>query len=75
MAAMEMGASAVLVNTAIATAKKPAAVARAFNRAVNARRDAYPGWPTRAINFGFRLQPLTAFLQLMNQPFLMFSPL
>ena len=39
--AMEMGASACLVNTAIATAKSPAEMAGAFARAVNAGRAAY----------------------------------
>ena len=39
--AMEMGAAAVLVNTAIATAKDPEAMGRAFDLAVRAGRTAY----------------------------------
>ena len=39
--AMEMGAAACLVNTAIATAKSPLEMARAFGHAVNAGRMAY----------------------------------
>jgi len=64
MAAMEMGVSAVLVNTAIATAKKPAAVARAFNRAVNAGRDAYQAGLPEPSTSALGSSPLTAFLQL-----------
>lgn len=40
-AAMEMGADAVLVNTAIAVAADPAAMARAFAKGVQAGREAY----------------------------------
>lgn len=39
--AMEMGCSAVLVNTAIASSDNPVAMARAFGRAVKAGREAY----------------------------------
>ena len=39
--AMEMGADAVLVNTAVATAQNPAMIARAFALAVEAGRMAY----------------------------------
>ncbi|ADU66249.1 thiazole biosynthesis family protein [Desulfurispirillum indicum S5] len=39
--AMEMGADAVLVNTAIAIASDPAAMARAFAKAVQAGREGY----------------------------------
>ena len=39
--AMEMGAAAVLVNTAIATARDPEAMGRAFDLAVRAGRTAY----------------------------------
>ena len=41
MAAMEMGADAVLVNTAIATASNPVAMASAFSKAVEIGRKAY----------------------------------
>ncbi len=40
-AIMEMGAGGVLVNTAISSAKNPAAMAVAFNEAINAGRQAY----------------------------------
>ena len=40
-AALEMGADAVLVNTAIAIAADPARMARAFRMAVEAGREAY----------------------------------
>lgn len=39
--AMEMGADAVLVNTAIAVAQNPVAMANAFRKAVEAGREAY----------------------------------
>jgi thiazole synthase len=61
-AAMEMGADAVLVNTAIATAADPVVMARAFAKAVEAGREGYqaglaaPGHEARASS------PLTAFL-------------
>lgn len=46
--AMEMGADAVLVNTAIAVAKDPVMMARAFARGVEAGREAYlAGIPTQ----------------------------
>jgi thiazole synthase len=38
---MEMGADAVLVNTAIAVAGDPVAMARAFAKAVEAGREAF----------------------------------
>jgi thiazole synthase len=41
--AMEMGADAVMVNTAVATAPDPAGMARAFNLAVQAGRLAFVG--------------------------------
>ncbi|MGB8169100.1 MAG: thiazole synthase [Chthoniobacteraceae bacterium] len=61
--ALEMGADAVLVNTAIAIAADPARMARAFAKAVEAGREAYE------IGLGERqataspTSPLTAFLQ------------
>lgn len=61
-AALEMGASAVLVNTAIAVAGDPVSMARAFAAAVEAGRTAYeiglPGSSPRAS----ATSPLTAFL-------------
>ena len=46
--AMEMGASAVLVNTAIAIAADPVRMARAFRKAVEAGREAWRNRPRRA---------------------------
>ncbi len=50
--AMEMGAAACLVNTAIATADDPAAMARAFGLAVKAGRDAFLAGPGRVLSSG-----------------------
>jgi thiazole synthase len=62
--AMEMGASAVLVNTAIAAALDPEAMARAFKMAVEAGRMAYEaGLPSVANACEAKAtSPLTAFL-------------
>jgi thiazole synthase len=60
--ALEMGADAVLVNTAIAVALEPAAMARAFRKGVEAGREAYlagPGGTSRAARAS---SPLTGFL-------------
>ena len=61
-AAMEMGAAAILLNTAIATANDPVAMARAFKNAVNAGREAYLAGlaPTRTT--ANASSPLTGFL-------------
>ncbi len=61
--AMEMGADAVLVNTAIATADQPIEMARAFKLAVEAGRLAYlsgPALPGKRANAS---SPLTGFLR------------
>ncbi|PUZ29957.1 thiazole-phosphate synthase [Chitinophaga costaii] len=60
--AMELGADAVLVNTAIATAQYPARMAAAFKLAVEAGRQAYEAAlpPVRA--HAMASSPLTAFL-------------
>ena len=60
--AMEMGCSAVLVNTAIATARDPVAMARAFALAVHAGREGYHAGlgPVRA--YATASSPLTGFL-------------
>ncbi|MDR2075968.1 MAG: thiazole synthase [Desulfovibrio sp.] len=50
--AMEMGAAACLVNTAIATAVDPVAMARAFGRAVAAGREACLAGPGRVLERG-----------------------
>lgn len=50
--AMEMGAAACLVNTAIATADSPVLMARAFGEAVAAGRAAYRAGPGRVLASG-----------------------
>ena len=62
--AMEMGASACLVNTAIAVAGNPVTMAEAFKQAVEAGRTAYEaGLGLQADNFVAEASsPLTAFL-------------
>lgn len=60
--AMEMGADAVLVNTAIAVAGDPVAMARAFAKGVEAGREAYEaGLGTRSSS-AVASSPLTSFL-------------
>jgi thiazole synthase len=60
--ALEMGAAAVLVNTAIAIAPDPARMARAFRRAVEAGRAAYEVGLGEAAFTASPTSPLTAFL-------------
>lgn len=60
--AMEMGADAVLVNTAIATAADPIAMGRAFGRAVQAGREAYLAGPGAQRKLASASSPLTGFL-------------
>jgi thiazole synthase len=60
--AMEMGADAVLVNTAIATASDPVMMARAFGRAVRAGREAYLSGPGAKRVLANASSPLTGFL-------------
>lgn len=60
--AMEMGADAVLVNTAIATADDPEMMARAFGRAVRAGREAYLSGPGARSGMAVASSPLTGFL-------------
>ena len=62
--AMEMGASACLVNTAIAVAADPVAMAAAFRKAVEAGREAYEaGLPAQGATLEAEASsPLTAFL-------------
>ena len=62
--AMEMGASAVLVNTAIAVASDPIRMAIAFKKAVEAGREAYEAG-LGSVSFSLEANassPLTAFL-------------
>ncbi|MBU1610875.1 MAG: thiazole synthase, partial [Proteobacteria bacterium] len=60
--AMEMGADAVLVNTAIATASDPVAMGRAFGRAVLAGREAFLAGPGAKRQIASASSPLTGFL-------------
>ncbi|TKJ41256.1 thiazole synthase [candidate division LCP-89 bacterium B3_LCP] len=61
--AMEMGADAVLVNTAIATAEDPIRMALAFKQGVEAGREAFlAGIPTEGIT-ARASSPLTGFLR------------
>ncbi|MBA3648743.1 MAG: thiazole synthase [Chitinophagales bacterium] len=61
-AAMEMGADAVLVNTAISVALDPTEMARAFKLAVEAGRMAYESRLGITSAFAEASSPLTAFL-------------
>ena len=61
-AAMEMGADAVLVNTAIAVAGDPVAMAQAFAKAVEAGRDAYEAGLGSRSSVAVASSPLTSFL-------------
>ncbi|KLV05800.1 thiazole synthase [Photobacterium ganghwense] len=65
--AMEMGADAVLVNTAIAAAADPIAMGRAFRLAVESGRMAYEAGLAGTVNHAIASSPLTAFL---DQPVL-----
>ena len=64
MAAMEMGVDAVLVNTAIATAKKPIAMAAAFKCAVETGRKAFEAGLGAPQERSIATSPLTSFLEL-----------
>lgn len=61
--AMEMGAAAVLVNTAIATSVDPPAMARAFGLAVEAGRLAHLAGPGETQEYARASSPLTGFLR------------
>ena len=63
MAAMELGVDAVLVNTAIATAKDPVAMAAAFASAVETGRKAFEAGLGATSSFAQASSPLTAFLE------------
>lgn len=60
--AMEMGAAAVLLNTAIATARDPVAMATAFRQAVEAGRTAYLAGLGPESSLARASSPLTGFL-------------
>jgi thiazole synthase len=61
--AMESGADAVLINTAIATAADPSEMALAFRLAVEAGRRAWLAGPRAAIRAAEASSPLTGFLR------------
>lgn len=61
--AMELGADAVLVNTAIAVAADPLRMARAFAAAVEAGRSAYEVGVAALRHLASPTSPLTAFLE------------
>ncbi|MBI4287157.1 MAG: thiazole synthase [Chloroflexi bacterium] len=61
--AMELGAAAVLVNTAIATADNPVLMAEAFAQAVEAGRKAFLSGPGSTQRFAQASSPLTGFLR------------
>ena len=61
-AAREMGADAVLVNTAIAVAGDPVAMAQAFAKAVEAGREAYEAGLGSRSSVAVASSPLTSFL-------------
>jgi thiazole synthase len=61
-AALEMGAEAVLVNTAIAIATDPVRMAEAFKKAVEAGREAYELGIAPASRLASPTSPLTGFL-------------
>jgi thiazole synthase len=60
--AMEMGADAVLVNTAVAIAADPLRMAKAFRMAVDAGREAYEIGLPEALDHASATSPLTGFL-------------
>ena len=60
--AMELGADAVLVNTAIAVAGNPTSMAAAFKMAVEAGRMAYESTLAKQLNHAMASSPLTSFL-------------
>ena len=62
--AMELGADAVLVNTAIAIASDPSRMAAAFKQAVQAGREAFELGLPEAIDHASATSPLTGFLNL-----------
>ena len=61
--AMEMGAAAVLINTAIATADDPVTMGRAFGLAVEAGRTAFLAGPGALCEQARASSPLTGFLR------------
>jgi thiazole synthase len=62
-ACMEIGCSAVLVNTAIAISENPVEMAKAFSLAVQAGRMAYLTGLPESVSFARASSPLTGFLR------------
>jgi len=60
--AMEMGADAVLVNTAIAIASDPVRMAQAFRKAIEAGREAREIGLAEKMSAASATSPLTGFL-------------
>jgi thiazole synthase len=65
--AMELGADAVLINTAIAVAPDADRMAIAFKKAVEAGRDAYELGLAAQLDFASPTSPLTAFLDQQHE--------
>ena len=61
--ALEMGADAVLVNTAIAAARDPVRMARAFKAAVECAREAFEAGLPSQLDHAEATSPLAAFLR------------
>jgi len=61
--AMEMGADAVLINTAIAVSSNPVQMALAFKMAVEAGRIAFESKLAKTENYAVASSPLTSFLE------------
>jgi thiazole synthase len=59
---MEMGADAILLNTAIAASENPVGMAYAFKYAVKAGRAAYKAGLAGESHFASASSPLTGFL-------------
>lgn len=64
--ALEMGADAVLVNTAIAAAKNPTAMGRAFKLGVEAGRLAFEAGKGKVSSLAVASSPLTEFLETLE---------
>ena len=60
--ALELGADAVLVNTALATANHPESMGHAFKNAVSAGREAFLSGLGSVTNLASPTSPLTGFL-------------
>jgi thiazole synthase len=63
-----MGADAVLVNTAIAAARDPVRMARAFKAAVDCAREAFEAGLPSQLDHAEATSPLAAFLRQSPKP-------